>query len=295
MRLVQRFNPRSLSGAPLDLWNRKVRLVYLDEAGVGNLFDEPYLVMAGIILNADQDWRPLQRHIKSLRRKYLPSESRDFFIFHAKDILHGTGYFREHDRRQWPRDKRMQILADLAEIPRLFHLPVAFQAISRSMAAKWFQARHLQRRGWKPTRSSCDPRFGEPKPTPLPDRAIAASTHASAWVECIAKIDLWMKVHAPNEVAMIVAENPGKIQDFLKAIHSGYASDEFYDARAFSTERIVDTVTFAEKRESILLQIADTCAYVIKRKIMGKSEIVPCYDLLAPQLISSLEEESRWL
>src|SRR6266851_1208672 len=144
MRLVQRLNPRSMSGAPLDLWNRKMRLVYLDEAGIGSPLAEPYLIIAGVIINADQDWCPLQRHIKALRRKYLPTEDQDDFVFHAKDVLHGTGYFKK-ERYKWPRDRRIGVLNDLSDIPRRFHLPVVHQAIPRAAAAKWFQARHQRR------------------------------------------------------------------------------------------------------------------------------------------------------
>jgi hypothetical protein len=262
-----------------------MRLVYLDEAGTGSPLVEPYLVIAGVIINADQDWRPLQRHIKALRRKYLPSEDQDNFIFHATDVSNGTGYFKK-DRYKWPRDKRIPILRDLSDIPRRFHLPIVQQAVPRGPAAKWFQAKHQRR---QPKRAAWDPPWGNLRRPELADSTVADLIYASAWVWCIEQVDRWMKAYAPNEVAMIVAEQSGKIENALKAMHKVYAGDESYNPRVFSTERIVDTITFAGKSESILLQIADTCAFVIKRKLSGKDDVQPYFVQLEPQLTSSLE------
>lgn len=291
MRLVQHINPRSMSGAPLDIWGRRVRLAYLDEAGVGNIQEDPYLVVAGIILNGDQDWRPLQRYIKGLRRKYLPSEDQDLFIFHAKDILHGTGYFKKDRTTKWPRQKRLEILLDFADIPRRFRLPVVQECIDRVAIGKWFQAGHQRR--LRP-RHGLQGRGVQIFPTsrePLPARTVANLIHASAFVSCAARIDLWMKAHAPNEIAMIVAEKPGKIEEGLRMFHQGYASDELYqyNPRAFSTDRIIDTIAFAGKNELILLQIADVCAFVIKRRLAGKEDVKEAFERLDGQLTSPLE------
>ena len=54
-----------------------MRLVYLDEAGVSNQEQEPFLIVAGVIIDADQDWRSLDCHLKSLARKYLPEDDRE--------------------------------------------------------------------------------------------------------------------------------------------------------------------------------------------------------------------------
>ena len=51
-----------------------MRLAYLDETGDSNLDHEPYLVVAGVILDGDQDWQPLKRHLESIARRYLPSK-----------------------------------------------------------------------------------------------------------------------------------------------------------------------------------------------------------------------------
>lgn len=45
---------------------RIVQLVYLDEAGISNRTHEPYLVVAGVIVNADKKWKELEQHLYAL-------------------------------------------------------------------------------------------------------------------------------------------------------------------------------------------------------------------------------------
>jgi hypothetical protein len=61
----------------------------LDESGTSNPEQEPFLVVSGAIINADQDWLNLDRHLKSIMRRRLPEDLRYTGIFHAKDIWHG--------------------------------------------------------------------------------------------------------------------------------------------------------------------------------------------------------------
>lgn len=188
---------RSLSGAHIKR-DCPVRLVYLDEAGVSNPIQEPYLVVSGVILNGDQDWRPLERHIKSLIRKHIPERDREGFIFHAMDVWHGSRYF---DRQKWPLSTRRNILSDLAKIPNQFHLTVVNGFVHRLSAADHLRQQNLR------------------------DSTIANIIHADAFISVVRAIDTWMKHNAPREVAMIVAENTGKMQAALKDLQHGYGSD----------------------------------------------------------------------
>jgi hypothetical protein len=267
---------RSLSGASVDLVNRHVRQVYLDEAGTSNPSQEPFLVVAGIIINADQDWLPLDRHLKSIMRKRLPEELQYTGIFHAKDIWHGS---RDFQRPRWPLAKRMEILADLAAIPAKFHLSVVHGFVERGPAAVV-----LSEIFRKPT-----------------DATIGILTHSVAFMRAAGAVDLWMRRNAPNEVAMLVAEDAGKVKQAVRMFQDGYRQDQVdsyfveikikgYPKNVFQTRQIVDTVHFAGKRESPLLQIADTCAFVIKRQLQNAADIKPYFDAFASQMVSPLTE-----
>jgi hypothetical protein len=256
-----------------------VRLIYLDEAGISNPAQEPFLVVVGIILDADQDWLALDRHLKSIMRKRLPEEMRFTGVFHAKDIWHGTKLFH---RYQWPMSKRMEILADLAAIPAKFHLSVAHGFMQRVPAA----ALLVQK---------------EPH---LPDATVANIIHSSAFVHAAGAVDSWMRRNAPNEVAMLIAEDTGKVKEALRLFHDGYRQDyvdsyfdeiriKGYHQNVFKTRNISDAVHFARKNESPLLQIADTCAFLIKRQLQGRLEVKPYFDAFEAQMIVALTK-SGW-
>src|SRR5712692_5642963 len=98
-----------------------MQLVYLDEAGISNAAQEPFLVVAGVIVNPDRRWRDLEAHFAKLSRKYFRKHDGPPIVFHAKDIWHGHGLF---PRATWPLKKRLKLLGELAEIPALFGLPI---------------------------------------------------------------------------------------------------------------------------------------------------------------------------
>src|ERR1700722_7908440 len=76
-----------------------VRLVYLDEAGVSNPAQEPVLVVAGVIVNPDRQWKELEAYFRDLAHTLFPDDDPYRFVFHAKDIFHGSGPF---NRSRWP-------------------------------------------------------------------------------------------------------------------------------------------------------------------------------------------------
>jgi hypothetical protein len=151
-----------------------MRLVYLDEAGVSNPAQEPFLIVAGVIIDADQDWRSLALHLKSLARKYLPEDDRDGFVFHAHEIWHGSGYWQ---RDKWPRERRIAMLQDLAGIPARFHLPVVVGAIDRLA-----------------TRAALLTASPFMKPT-IVDQLL----HAHAFMLAVQDVQTWMTGNAPRE------------------------------------------------------------------------------------------------
>jgi hypothetical protein len=49
-----------------------VRIIYLDENGIGNIENDPDHVVAGILVHGDRQWIPLKNHLLSLLRSYVP-------------------------------------------------------------------------------------------------------------------------------------------------------------------------------------------------------------------------------
>lgn len=85
---------RALGGAAL-VGSKRVRFVHLDEAGIANPDHEPYVVVAGPVINADRDWKRIEEHLSGLADEFAPPGTREEFFFHATDLFSG-GKFRHH-------------------------------------------------------------------------------------------------------------------------------------------------------------------------------------------------------
>ena len=92
-----------------------MRLIYVDEAGISSITQEPFLVVAGVIVDADKQFKSVQAYLDELVEKHIPKDRRDGFAFHAMELFHGTKRF---NREFWSFEKRLEILDDLAAIPK---------------------------------------------------------------------------------------------------------------------------------------------------------------------------------
>jgi len=252
------FPTRGFGGVPLK-GNKIVRLVYLDEAGISNPEHEPYLVVAGVIVNPDRQWKELEAYFRDLAYQLFPDADPYRFVFHAKDIFHGSGPF---DRKTWSRKERMKIMGQLAQVPRLFALPIVMGELDRIKADQ--EVRRLSPDTTKKSRHNF--------------------IHTHAFINAIQRVQYWMEKNAPEETAMLIAEDTPEMKSTLKNVHEGYTDKTRQDDEAFRAPNIIDAVHFAQKKDSLLLQIADHCAFIIKRKLMGKSDVNEFYDAISPYI-----------
>jgi hypothetical protein len=115
--------------------DKLVRILYLDESGTGKIAREPYLVIAGVLVDGDGQWLPLKKHLQSLLEGAVPAGQPMPSYLHAADIYHGSGEF---PRGHWPRDLRLELLDNVARIPSQFHLPVVWGLKDRAAHEKQF-------------------------------------------------------------------------------------------------------------------------------------------------------------
>lgn len=244
-----------------------MRLAYLDEAGVSNRRQEPYLVVAGVIVDPDSQWRKLESHIRSLAAQHAPDQDPYRFVFHAHELFHGSGYF---DRRRWDKSERWAILDELASIPKKFNLPVALGWLRRS-------ATEVEIEGTIVYREHNTPQFFE------------AWSHAAAFQLAAKQIEWWMRQNCKSELAAVIAEDRSGVKETIKFLHASYTQRatgrRSFEHDYFRSNHIVDTVHFAKKEESILLQIADVCAFCLKRRVMRKGDADRFYALLESQIV----------
>jgi hypothetical protein len=204
-----------------------LRYVYLDEAGTSAR--EQIAIVAGVVIHAETEWRPLNDYLEFLRQRYVPSHLRDGYVFHATDLFSGG-----KNRADFPDAYRWRILDRLVSAPRKFRLGVVFGYRRKEEA-------------W-------------------PDGPIAEASmrHAFAFAVCLSSANDYIKARFPKELATVWAEDCTHIRKKLKAVPKMIREHpEIFRRHAF--DAITDSVNFAIKAEAPLLQIADACAFAIRR------------------------------
>jgi hypothetical protein len=245
-----------------------VRLTFLDESGRSR--EEPIIVVAGIIVHGDRTYRQLEQHVREIAANLIPEPDRNGFIFHAKDIFQGAGYFK--DKATWPRERRFPILRALASLPKQLWIPIAFGHLKKSEEPEGYPLFTIH----------------------LRDNARAHATdivqHMVAFSRAEIAIERQMNRFPRNEICMLIAEDTDRVKRALKNAHAflrdplAIANSPFAGISYLPLRRIVDTPHFAAKADSVPLQIADVCAYLVLRRLLRRSDSQEFFELIAPQL-----------
>jgi hypothetical protein len=265
--------PKSLSGHPL-AGDCIVKMVFLDAAGLSNPAQEPVIVIAGIIIDADKEWKSLATYLSDMADDLAPPEHREGFAFHATELFSGGKRF---PREKYPREWRWHVLDALADIPRLFGLPIVWARVPRVDVEPG--GPHAVRPDWEVQ-----------MPPVVHGQVLAFNVVA---VHC----ERWMNENAePNELAQMIMENDN---DSRKAIHAvqRVLTDPRHNTKLgdgnekFRLSRIIYPIHFEEKTDSSALQVADICAFVLKRWCMKTPEISRFYDRLEPCLLATVRDD----
>jgi hypothetical protein len=261
------FGPRSLSGHLLE-GTKIVRLIYVDEAGLSNPQQEPFLVVGAVAVHADNQLVATERHLQRLVEKWIPEEQRQGFVFHAKELFNGGGRVFKRNDEQWPLNKRLEVADDLAAIPRRQGLRLCFAAVDKRVPP-----------------SSVGEQWEKSSP-----REKVLFWHASAFLSCAVGVDKWMRAEHPEEVCMLIAEDNDQARTLLRDVTNYHKRD---DAGAnfspqyrpfFPLRKIKEDPFFQPKRSKSVLQLADFWSYVAKKKVMGDAR----YDRFANPMWPSL-------
>jgi hypothetical protein len=241
-----------------------MRSIYLDEAGISRHSHEPVVTVAGVILHTDKQWRALREHFTSLIEEFIPEEHRDGFVFHTHEIWHGAGIF---DPKRYTKDRR-ELLRALSETLTKFQLPVAWGAAKRSQIERI---------------------AGEELNIRNRDKLVTEVAFMTAFSTAAYRADIWMKEYAKDECANLIVENNNELRRYaratFKSMKDGTILESFPQtadsesdlagwAEHLTLVRLIDVPSFMEKRDSPPLQLADFCAYMLKRYWgRGKSDV----------------------
>jgi hypothetical protein len=257
--------PLSLSGVEID-GESLVRFVYLDESGISS--KEDVTIVAGVIIDADKQWKAIEQYVEALIEEYVPKEHQHGFVFHAKELFHGSQIF---DPAKYPMARRREALKKLIAIPATFGLPMVYGYSDKAILPEL----HRQ--------------------YPRHQNRVFALQHANTYALCAIGVERYMREHAqPDEIATLIAENNENARYAVKKVHYLLRGKNL-DAQAAEVaalwwwqigsdylpiRKIVDCVHFASKDEAILLQLADACAFVYRRYLEKKPDTEEFFNAL---------------
>ena len=244
-----------------------MRFVFADEGGISR--HEPFAVVAGIFVNGDEQLVRLEEELDRLKRRHIPEAYWRDFVFHAKDIWSGKGPIFK-DRDKWPLHRRIDILRDLARVPRKLDIPIVYEAVERAT--------------FGPTEEQ---KKNNPEPTEF---EIATAIHSVAFCACTVRIEEVMRAKWPKEVAQMVAEDNDQVRSMLKGTHEIFrdpskADGQLIPHNVLPLKKIRGSVHFASKTESKPLQLADLCAFVIRGHLAKHPKNAPIYRRIRSKML----------
>jgi hypothetical protein len=228
-----------------------MRFVFVDEAGTSA--NEPVTVVVGIIANADEHVvmaeRLLYEALGGVPQQFREQSPK----FHATEIFNSRKF-----KDQWPLPSRHNLLKELMSIPRRVGMQVAISAIGRFIDVPISN-----------------------------DRGMSASEedHYIAFGQCISMADRYIRERCgPREIGTVVAEDCPPMRKHLKdtvtrlrlyPVHfpqtaiiptqeekeKGYIKQDV----TMRVTRIRECIHWSDKSGEPLLQVADACAYGIRR------------------------------
>lgn len=261
---------RAIGGAPLE-GNRLVRAAYLDEAGIDRPQTNPNVVVAGIVLHTDTQWRLLKEHFAALKEELRPDltpAQREVLVFHATDIWHGV---RDWPRAVWSLDQRAHVLRELCRTIVKFNLPIVWGQQPRAQTIEYYESLGIS----------------------LSPAQVTQMAFTLAFWMCVLRADQWMNMKTTDEFLSLQIENNNELQRHTKVAFRFLNDPQFsrFHSQPQPT-KIVDAPSFMEKQDAPALQLADTCAFLLKRGFNGDGTVWPRYlGIVAPQISAALTQE----
>lgn len=103
-----------------------MRIAYFDEAGVADEAQEPFTVVAGVLINGDTQWHSIEAHARKIIETLVPNDLKKGFFFSARRLMGNE--FRELLTPQL----RFQLLREVMGTIAQAKLPVGYGAVTRA-------------------------------------------------------------------------------------------------------------------------------------------------------------------
>jgi hypothetical protein len=119
----------------------------------------------------------------------------------------------------------------------------------------------------------------------------AVAMHALAIIQCEIGVEMWLRKYIEREITHIIAENNDEVRYAAREAHvvlrdeAEMAKEGFVNHACFPFKRIRDGLQFTTKAESRLLQIADACAWAIRRAANDAPNAFRLYQPVRGQIV----------
>ncbi|MBV9932628.1 MAG: DUF3800 domain-containing protein [Alphaproteobacteria bacterium] len=227
-----------------------MRVLYMDESGIGKIEHDRFLVVAGVIIHADTQWGPLANRLDQYLSEAVPRGAPKPRCLHAKDIFHGSGEF---PRETWDQLRRNSLLSAIGGLVSEFNVPVVWSGIDRKEFARRF-----------------------PDNTP---RVNLLDAYTVGAVSCFMQTERYMREkHLAGEVCSILMEENKELQQRIPEMTAfmrdpGEAEQDLLPHwhEVMPLTKLIDNPSCQPKTGSSILQLADYCAFAIKRHLEGRA------------------------
>jgi hypothetical protein len=102
--------------------------------------------------------------------------------------------------------------------------------------------------------------------------AYPADPHDLAFLLCAERVERWFAKEADQETGMLIGDETRAKAEMKKSLRSYRKVGIPLGIKEERLEHIIDTIHFADSHESFGIQLADFCAYFIKRGAAGKKD-----------------------
>lgn len=234
-----------------------MRYIYVDEAGTSK--KEPVTVVVGIIVQADKAWRSVEREINAAL-SLVPERHRSGFVFHAKSVW-GDPAFREG----WSKEDRLALIEHMASIPVRYGLSIALGTVRRDS-------------GGHETIKEYDINV-----------SLEQWHHMLAFSSCLIRADTFLRERTEQEMGTVVVEDIPEMRTKLRQafkVASLLTMPEHQvtfiptkreletgiqtQTHVSGIENIQSSVHFVAKDNDPFLQVADACAFSLRRFFAGE-------------------------
>jgi hypothetical protein len=254
--------PRALGGGPLQ-GDNLVRIVYLDESGIGGERDGEFIIVGGVIVHGDHQLNKLRVALREVMNEHIPEADRETLVLHAADIYNGNKYFDKGRKPEWADvGRRMALLSALTAIPAKLNLVVVFGLLDKKRIPGMMEA------------------FGLSKPKEILQHVVGLT-----YLGCLFEVDQWFRQNAKGENCFIVAEDNHDTRQFIKDMQHQHQDPKIplqIDAEReyLPLRHIHEDPNFQPKRVAHPLILADVISFVVKRALGGDRQAEALYESL---------------